>query len=287
MKTYDIDFISDLHLDYWIKMIPHSPKLVKTISLFIRDVLKPKGGDVLVLAGDTGHYFVQDAELIKQLKTIYKEVVIVTGNHDMYLVSHNQQKKYHQHSYERIDEMRDFCDLIGVHYLEGTTVDIDGLIIGGTGMWYNLESDDRLARWNIEMNDANLIMDGQEPIKYDYGYGSYKKVSRWDSQEHYLKEVERLKQLEYQGVDVLVTHVLPVILPEYKMVEKYRGDKNNIFYMSNNIDIVKAIDPQVTIFGHTHENYDLNIDDYWFVCNPLGYKSEQTNNEIRQLTITK
>ncbi len=287
MNTHDIDFISDLHVDFWIKELSPSPKLVKQISAFISDVMKPKGNHILVLAGDTGHYFTQDSELLKQLNAIYEHVVIVTGNHDLYLVSHNQQSKYHKHSYERVEEMKAFCKKEGIHYLEGDTVDIDGVIIGGTGMWYNLEGDARLAQWNEVMNDSNLIMSGADPVRFQYGYGAYHKASQWDTQAHYNKEVANLKSLVDKDVDVLVTHVLPVILPEDKMVSWYRGDKNNIFYMSDNMETVQAINPDVIIFGHTHESYDLDIDGQWFICNPLGYKGEFTGNSIQQITITK
>lgn len=287
MTTHDVDFISDVHLDFWVKETNASKKLERLVGEFIHNILKPKGDNIIVLAGDTGHYFTQDSELLRQLNAIYKHVVVVTGNHDLYLVSNNQQSKYHKHSYERVEEMKTFCKQEGIHYLEGDSVDLDGITIGGTGMWYNLEGDSRLAQWNEVMNDSNLIMEGADPIRFQYGYGSYHKSSQWDTQAHYNKEVENLKGLIDKNVDILVTHILPVILPEEKMVSHYRGDKNNIFYMSDNMDTVKAINPEVTIFGHTHENYDLDIEGQWFVCNPLGYKGEKTENTIQQITISK
>ena len=44
-----IDYVSDLHLDFW-----YNPN--KSPDNFIKSVLKPKGGDVLILAGDLSHY---------------------------------------------------------------------------------------------------------------------------------------------------------------------------------------------------------------------------------------
>ena len=289
MKKHTIDFISDTHLSFWISGTPSEIKLAHLIDIFIRKVLKPKGGDILVLAGDCeDHYNHQFMELLTQLKGYYNDICIVGGNHSLYLISSNQQKKYHKHSYERIEEMKEWCrPREGIHYLDGDVVDINGLIIGGTMMWYNLDGDSRLAQWNEVMNDSNLIMGGTEPIKYQYGYGGYYKVSQWDTQAHYHKEVANLKNMVNKDVDVLVTHILPVIMPDEIMVPQYRGDKNNIFYMSDNMDIVEEINPEVVIFGHTHENYDFELNDIRFVCNPLGYKSERTGNEIRQIEITK
>jgi len=286
-KTHLIDFISDVHIDFWLKEINPSMKLEHLIDIFIRKVLKPKGNHILVLAGDLGHYFAQDSELLKQLNAIYEHLVIVTGNHDLYLVSKNQQSKYRMHSYDRVNEMKEFCKKEGIHYLDGDVVEIDGLKIGGTGMWYDLEGDARLAQWNEQMNDSNLIMEGAEPIRFQYGYGAYHKASQWDTQAHYHREVDNLKSMVDKDVDVLVTHILPVILPEEKMVSWYRGDKNNIFYMSDNMETVKAINPDVIIFGHTHESYDLDIESLWFICNPLGYKGEKTGNSIQQIEIVK
>ena len=287
MKTYTIDFISDIHLDFWLKEKQANKKLENITENFIKTVLKPKGDYILVIAGDLGHYYTQDTELLGQLNKIYKHIIIVTGNHDLYLVSTNQKKKYRMHSYARVEEMKAFCEKEGIHYLDGNVVDIDGLKIGGTGMWYDLDGSPKLEKWNKVMNDSNLIMEGSEPIKYQYGYGSYVKQSQWDTQAHYIKEVDKLAQLIFKDVDVIVTHILPVLMPEEIMVPQYRGDENNIFYMSDNMDIVEEINPEVVIFGHTHETYDFDLNGIWFVCNPLGYQSERTGNEIRQIQITK
>lgn len=287
LKTHKVDFISDIHTDFWIKEKQPSEKLTKLVKAFINDVLKPKGGDILITAGDLGHYFAQDSEVLKQLKELYKRVIVVRGNHDLYLVSGNQQDKYKANSFNRVIEMKEFCVENGIDYLDGDVIDINGLKIGGVGMWYDLPTKYDVATWNQVMNDSNLIMEGVEPVRFQYGYGHTHKESKWDTQAYYISEQEKLKSFVGQDVDVVVTHISPIITPDEQLAWEYRGDPNNIFYSSDNLDVIEEINPEVTIFGHTHTKYDFEVNKQWFVCNPLGYKCDKTGTEIQQLEITK
>ena len=287
MKTLDIDFISDTHIDFWIKEKNVSNKLNILVEEYVKTILKPKGNKVLVIAGDLGHYFVQDTAVLLELKKYYKHLILVRGNHDMYLVSNAQQAKYDKSSSKRVNEMKEFCLNNDIYYLDGDTVNIDGFKFGGVGMWYDLPNIGDIDKWNHVMNDSNLIMEGSTPVRFQYGYGGYYKSSQWDTQGYYLKEVQKLKDLVPQNIDVLVTHISPIIIPDKYLKTEYRGDPNNIFYCSDNLSVIKDIDPEVVIFGHTHSSYDFDLEEQWFVCNPLGYKGERTGNEIQQITLVK
>ena len=287
MKTLDIDFISDMHVDFWIKEKSPSNKLNMLAEAYVKDVLKPKGNKVLVMAGDLGHYFTQDSAVLLELKKHYEHLVMVRGNHDLYLVSDSQKSKYKHDSFNRVKEMKAFCRKNGIHYLDGDTIVIEGVKFGGVGMWYDLPHVTDLDSWNHVMNDSNLIMEGAGPIKFQYGYGGYHKASQWDTQGYYLKEVEKMRKFIGQDIDVLVTHIAPIKMPDDILSWEYRGDPNNIFYHSDNMPLVKDINADVVIFGHTHTSYDFELEGEWFVCNPLGYKSEKTGTEIRQIQVTK
>ena len=81
-----VDYISDLHLDFWIRELnPQSPKFQKQIDQYL-DMIHAKGGDVLIIAGDLGHYFQQDSAFLLACKELYRHVMLVRGNHDMYLI---------------------------------------------------------------------------------------------------------------------------------------------------------------------------------------------------------
>jgi len=285
MKELKVDFISDVHLDFWVKNVNPSMKLEHLVDIFIRKVLKPDMenlGDVLVLAGDLGHYFNQDTELLKQLRAIYPKVVSVRGNHDLYLVSGNQQNKYHNDSFERVQEMKNWCAVNGIDYLDGEILEINGFNIGGVGMWYNLPTAADIEQWKQVMNDSNLIMDGIAPYNMNYGYGGRVKMSSFRTQEYYESEVEKLKSLK--DLDLLVTHIPPILIPDH-LKGVYVGDHNNIFYESDNIENVKATGAEVVISGHVHTTYDFELDGVNLMINPLGYKGEKTGNSIAQTVI--
>jgi len=282
MKELKVDYISDIHADFWIKVGHQGLKLEHLVDIFIRKVLKPLDGDVLVIAGDTGHYFAMDTELLKQLKGFYKKIILVTGNHDRYLVSRSQSEKYNYSSQARVDEMKDWCNNNGIDYLDGNSIEINGFKIAGVGMWYDLPTEGYIQQWSEVMNDSNLITEGNTLRKMSYGYGATMKIGLWDTQAHYLSEVEKLKSLK--DLDLLVTHIPPILIPD-DLKGVYVGDHNNIFYESDNIENVKETGAEVVISGHVHTTYDFELDGVNLMINPLGYKGEKTGNSITQTTI--
>ena len=281
LKTYKIDFISDIHIDFWISQ--RDPNRVpKYAKQFVKEILKPLGGDVLLLAGDQGHYSVQDKAVLKELLNYYSDICLVTGNHDLYLFSDKQRNKYDNNSFNRVKEMKEFCENTeGLHYLDGDIVDIKGLKIGGTGMWYDVKDNND---WMSYMNDGHNIIT-QAPYIIPLAYSGSMKVTGFNTDEYYNEQVKKLKSLK--GSDVIMTHICPAFIPDELLPSEYRGDKHNAYYYSNTIDIIKDISPEVCVFGHTHTQYDIDIENQWFVCNPLGYKGEKTNASIKQLEISK
>jgi len=279
----NIDFISDVHTDFWITEKQDSEKLRRQVKRFVHEVLKPKSGRALIIAGDLGHYITQDIEVLKELRKYYLRVVIVRGNHDMYLVSGKQQSKYEYSSTNRVNAMKVACLENGIDYLDGGVIEVDGIRIGGVGMWYDLPDRRLIERWQEVMNDSNLIME-REPFRIPVPYGSPVTRTGWDPQEYYMNELEKLKNLGQ--CDILVTHVSPVIIPDEHQAPEHRGNPDNVFYESDNLKLVQKINPAVVIFGHTHRTMDFSLGDQWFVCNPLGYKGQRPGAEIQQLTIS-
>jgi predicted MPP superfamily phosphohydrolase len=84
-----IDTLSDLHIDFYFHKVP-SKKAVETIYTHIfTDNQKRSPGDVLIVAGDIGHYNKQNIDVLKKIKEVfkYKHIVCVLGNHDYYLIN--------------------------------------------------------------------------------------------------------------------------------------------------------------------------------------------------------
>ena len=189
-----IDYISDLHLDHWVNKLNDSPKGRNKIVDFVAN-LYPQDGDILIIAGDLGHYNSQVKTMLEIFKGLYKEVFVVSGNHDMYLVSSGQESKYNYNSLERLSELEENCKELGIHYLDGQVVEIDGIKIGGTGMWYDLPTDSDIIDWTNVMNDSRLILNGYNRVHQAYSYGTTERKVTFDTQKFFANEKEKLEKM--------------------------------------------------------------------------------------------
>ena len=272
-----IDYISDIHADFYIKNTnPQSPKFHILIEKFCKSLLPEKPGDILIIAGDLGHYNQQTKFILKYFKSIYNDVIFVNGNHDLYLIG-NQKEKYNYKSEDRLKELEEIAKDTGTIYLDGDTVEINGIKYGGTAGWYNLPNNEDLIHWRNSLNDSNLIFDGY-PIYGAYSYGAMGRPD-WDTQKYYIQQKENLKKLK---CDVLITHVAQVIPPGNVMNPLYRNDPGNIFYYVDNFELIKETGAKVYIYGHIQE---YMRDDIKIYCNPLGYPSERKQKKIKQIEV--
>lgn len=263
-----VDVTSDIHIDFWVNpdSVKSEHKQRKQISLLVSQLLPEKPSDVLIIAGDIGHYNKQNEILFEILRETYKQVIWVHGNHDMYLVSGNVEKQFNHDSFMRLHDMVERSDKMdGVHFLNGQTIQIDGYIIGGCGAWYDngygkevwgMDEDDFLFTWRDYLNDSYYI-----------------KVPHTSTKEiHCLEYAEQMKSSIDKIVDVcdlMVTHVAPTwshIPPKYQMAE-------STFYCFDGHDFLKRMKPDAKwVFGHTHDRhfYQHEYGPY-MICNPLGY----------------
>jgi predicted phosphodiesterase len=286
MKELKIGIISDEHLDFYIKA--NSNHLERDINKYIKTVLKPEKGDILLCTGDISHYNNMTKIYLKKMTEYYNNVVFVHGNHDLYLVSESQKKKYNKQSFNRLAELREFSDNERcIHFLEGSVISINGLEIGGLANWYNLPTPGLIAQWKEVMNDSNLIMEGSEPNHISYGYGAYEKIPSFDTQkfrEEIEKQWDNLKNSG--GCDILLTHICPIIIPDEHLLSCHVGSKNNIFYMTDDIQRVKDTECSIVVYGHNHQIKEWTLEDIEFKTNAIGYPMEYVGNGIKHFKIT-
>ena len=287
-----VDYISDLHLDFWIKETnPQNPKFQKQLNNFINTIL-PKKNDVLIVAGDLGHYYAQDTAFLTKMKDYYDNILIVPGNHDMYLVSDSIKQKYQYNSVNRMLEMKRFCAENNIHYLDGNTINIDGVNFSGSGMHWdgsfgkNLFSDctdgELLGHWENVMNDARLIyMKGSDHIKSPTMYGGYYSKPSFKPLDFFKSQKDKLDRIT--EADVMITHYAPRV-PD-NMRQRYREDLASSFYYFDGSEYVKNLKPKFWIYGHTHDKVDEIQDGCRFLCNPLGYPGENTYNIIKTFEV--
>jgi len=287
-----VDFISDLHIDFWVKeRNPESPKLLKQIKKYC-EMIDAKGGELLLIAGDLGHYFTQDSQFLLYMKTLYKNVIFVRGNHDMYLVSGKQQMKYEYDWKKRMQEYKDFCKENDIYYLDGETVEINGYKFAGIGMSWDKSfyetKEKRIVKdqevkefYNNTMNDSRLIFNESDNYYIPLAYGGKYWHSKFDPFEYFQQEMEKLKKIE--KVDLVVSHYAPI--NPYSEDNEYKDELSSTFYMFDGIEEAKRIDPKYWVFGHMHKSVDINVENINFLCNPLGYPDENTYTTVKTIDL--
>ena len=266
------DLISDIHLDFWVKPDSNLRKMEKKIDLFVDSLIPSSPRNVLVIAGDLGHYNNQNVIMLRSLMRYYESIVIVRGNHDLYLVSGKQSKKYKWLSENRWREMKDFAKhMPGLFVLEGDTITLDGITFGGTGMWYDFsygmiehgktrEELDQI--WREEMRDRKFIK----------------------KQPDFAKEELRFDRIIDKS-DVIVTHV-GGDWSQLSLNSGYvRGDLTTSFYFFDGSNWFDRLGGKTWCFGHVHDHYDYIRNDCRFINNAKGYPHDNPGSKIKMVMI--
>lgn len=282
MKIY---YMSDLHFDFYINYSNKESKNKKYLDNYLQltgvSKIPEDERNILIIPGDISNTNKEAMFLLKELKKLFKEIIIVTGNHDLYLHSSSQAHKYKNISWNRVKEMKEFCLQQNIHLLDGEVIKINDISFGGLGMTWDTSyygfltrskpnNSEVLSFFRSYMNDSEYILDGFKPYKVPLAYNGYDIVSSWNPLKYFEKEYIKLKEIP--KVDVMITHYSPVI-PE-NIPLKYADDKGSTFYMFDGSEEVKRIQPKFWLFGHMHNKYDFSKDGVRFLCNPIGYPGE-------------
>jgi len=217
--------------------------------------LEGKDVDVLVIAGDTGTLrrtrrgLPIVTEALGHLSDTFKEVVFVLGNHEYYQC--RSTKEVH-------DTIGKFvADRPNLHWLNRTSVEIDGQRFLGTTLWFK---DDPLsfgARQN--MNDFHVI-----PGFVPWVFNENK------------KNVEFLRHNMQTG-DVIVTHHLP---SPQSIDPEFRESPLNAFYVCDMQKEIMAKSPALWVHGHSHHSVDYPIGYTRVIGNPFGYAGGNENPDF-------
>lgn len=295
--------MGDTHFDFYFSSDSSSIS-ERLFHLKIGHYIENAEADVLIIAGDLGHYNTQNIQVLRLFKQYVKRIIVTFGNHDYYLVSKSVVNKYQWGtgrlggSRERVAEMKAMIENEdGIDYVDGNVVRIDGIRIGGAAGWYDgsLLYDNRKTYneiqeiWEKDMNDANLIHPtAKRGAKFD---------DLFNEQKHHIDAV-------YQNCDIMVSHVSP--LSEWKQfVEMYGAPDATQMYgnmKSDALDDVRGFycfdgkeyleNGSMThwIFGHTHRNFERTYTrgdgkKIEIICNSLGYpklaKQKTKSNEFK------
>ena len=219
-----IDILSDLHIDIYFK--PNRPLNTDAVrSLYDSIILNNNTrtpADVLIIAGDIGHYNSQNIELLKILKKeYYKYIVCVLGNHDYYLIDKNMQDKFNNSSFNRIKDMKNLIPKEkNIYCLDGDIVKINDIKFGGCDSSYN----EAYIKHYFSSKDKNYINKLWQQTSNDYNY--IKGIKNFD--DIYNIELPKL-QAVYNKCDIMITHVNPSY-KENHIPKQYHNEDTNTFF---------------------------------------------------------
>lgn len=134
------------------------------------------------------------------------------------------------------------------HWLHESSVIIGGYRFVGTTLWFPEQPDNIL--YESSFNDFNQIQGFRKWV-----YEANRRAVR------YLQNVARPD-------DIIVTHHVPH--PEGIPLQ-WRRSQLNRFFLCDMQTLIRVVQSQLWIHGHTHERRDYQIGRTRFVCNPFGY----------------
>jgi len=121
-----LDIISDIHLDFYAKF---KQKSIETFTKKLINTKTNKNFDVLIIAGDIGHYNDDNIYFLELISNYYKKVFVTWGNHDLYLLE-SQREKYYYNSFNRLNELKEMIkEIDNVVFLDGEKIEYEGITI--------------------------------------------------------------------------------------------------------------------------------------------------------------
>jgi predicted phosphodiesterase len=231
-----IQYISDIHLEHYNKL----PKI------------KPIG-DILILAGDIGYPFSSIyKDFLIHMNKIFKKVFLITGNHEFYSCGKNEGKI--------MEEIDDYIksiifdnNLNNISYLDNSYEDYEGIRFCGTTLWT------QITNTNYLINDFKIIKDMTIDLRNELFTNSCE----------FIDDTINKSTIPI----VMITHHIPSHKLIHSIFQTDEYKNYNQCYASNCETFFK--EPiKIWIYGHTHKESNIEINNIKFLCNPRGYPNE-------------
>ncbi len=244
--------LSDLHLEFHAD---HGKEFVRSLD--------PRGVELLVLAGDITR---MDVGIDKTL-ALFREhfrcpIVYVHGNHEFFFSSRPTVLRATKNAVSKLQ---------GVHWLDGSIVEVQGQRILGTTLWYGPAraptNDPMLVSTDADWARGLVRTVGEKGVK-DSVYPDFEIAGflSWVYEEHE-RSLQFLRDNLRKG-DVVVSHFLP---SQRSIVPQFAGAHSNGWFVTDVEALIAERQPALWVHGHTHNSVDYRIGATRVVCNPLGY----------------
>ena len=241
-----IQVVSDLHVEFGI--VPDKmDKLYKTDA------------DLTVLAGDFSTFKSVCSDLGIFVKNIKRPVIFVPGNHE-----------YYHGSRFSLDKSLKSLNIPNLHVLIEDTVEIDGVtFVGSTGWWDGSGGNIGLTVKGA-INDFQCIYDIKDNLD----------GIKWgrESKTFFNTALYKLRDKRYTGKVVCVSHHYP---HPKSIAKPFRGSLLNACFGNRWEHLIEDYQPDVWIHGHTHHGFNYKVGKTRIVCNPQGYPSNNTTENLQ------
>lgn len=234
--------VSDIHVDY-------PENLDWILGLDKRDY----GDDILILAGDVTDKLPLLEQVFASLAACFKAVLFVPGNHDLWI-----QDDDFDCSLAKFEAINALCRDCGVH---ADLFELPGISFVPLYSWYDFsfgEPDRRLRRAWRDFRACS--------------WPEHLPESR-DVSEHFLS-MNIPKLATSNEVVISYSHFLPRI---DVMPQRIPLERRNVYPVLGSEALgeqIKQLKPNIHVYGHSHVNQSIQIDDIEYVNNAFAYPSE-------------
>jgi predicted phosphodiesterase len=234
-----LHLLSDLHLDF----APFRPQDKLPLAI---------DADVVVLAGD----LCNGTQGVRWAKEAFadKPVIYVCGNHEHYgsVIG------------ETLETIREETAGSNVHFLNNDEIIIGGVRFLGTTLWTDFEVEGEAWRY-IAMRHAKKNMSDFRVIRSAKGH-IFTPLQSCELHREALAWLKLKLAEPFEGETVVVTHHG---CSRRSIAARWKGEMLNAAFTSNLDDILGRC--ALWVHGHTHHNFDYNVEGTRVIVNPRGY----------------
>lgn len=268
-----ITVVSDLHLEFSGLTLDNPQQadvLVLSGDITVAEFLHahPAHKPIDANAGPNHQVAIRTRELLESCSKTFKHVVYVAGNHEF----------YNGRWYAALDFLREECSRYpNVHFLEQSTVEIDGVVFIGSTLWTDLNGGDPLTTHAVTdlMNDYRVIRNDRLDFRRLRPFETMRR--HFDSRDYIRTVIGNIRGSENPDRKVVVVgHHTPTrksINPRYSAQYLMNGA-----YCSELDDLILDC-PEIKLWtcGHTHHPHWYYVGTTLVVCNPRGYVDSSHN----------
>lgn len=229
--------ISDLHTDF---------KKNRSVLEGISDTLYQN--DCLIVAGDIAHQLSIIKETLTLLRSKFKQLFFVPGNHDLWVV------KQSYNSIEKLITILKLCDSLDVHV---RPTKINDIWVVPLFSWYHA---DFAGKQVIDTTQLEGWVDFHL-CKWPDGLGRL---------DHYFARMNQVHLKTYDAPVISFSHFLPrmeLLPPINRLWFKALPNVAGSLMLEQQIRQLRSV---AHVFGHSHINWDMTLDGTRYVQNALS-----------------